>query len=290
MYHLHKIKAMKATITLFFFFLFFQINAQDSQIYTESGTSFFLQIGPTDNLYSTLVTIGNPSLFINETETSRVDRSTSIGLALELVRGNVGFRLQTNRIKIDETFSQRNFVTDNSFGQFTNNNSLTIRGEQINYEIVPGIHRYFQVNKWLFSGGLEMPFTIYDIYKFSQKNESEFISSSSEFSFEQTSSDEMTGELPGGYDIGLGANLGLQYALNNKLKLAIQYAPSIRHYKIGGETEFVRKTRQIFTEQFENEPAVTTDNAATTTISNTNTNSKIASFRQKMNFAVIFSF
>jgi hypothetical protein len=79
----------------------------------------------------------------------------------------------------------------------------------------------------------------------------------------------MTGEIPGGYDIGIGSNFGLQYAVNNTLKLAIQYAPSVRHYKIGGETEFVRKTRQTFIEQFENDPVITTDNATTTNFTNT---------------------
>ena len=281
---------MKAIITLFLFFIILQINAQDSQVYTESGTSFFLQVGPASNLYSKLVSINSPTSFFNDAQTSRIDRSISLGIALELVRGNVGFRLQTNRIKIDQTFEMNSFVTDNSFGQFSNNNSSMVRGEQINYEIIPGVHRYMQINKWLFSGGVEMPFTIYDIYKYRQETESEFVSISSDFRFEQTLSDEMTGEIPGGYDVGIGANFGVQYAVNNVMKLAIQYAPSVRHYKIGGETEFVRKTKQVFFEQFGNDPGFTTDNSTTTKITNTNTQAKTAEFRQKMNFALILSF
>jgi hypothetical protein len=281
---------MKAIITLFSLFLFLQANAQDRLVYTESGTSFFLQVGPANNIYSELVTIGTSASFFNETQSSRVDRSISMGIALELIRGNVGIRLQTNRVKIDETFELSSSISDNSFGEFTNSSSSVTRGNQINYEIIPGVHRYFQVNNWSFSGGIEMPFTVYDIYKFSQNTESEFSSSDFSFNFSQKLTDEMTGELPGGYDIGIGANFGLQYAFNNTIKVGMQYAPSIRHYKIGGETEFIRKSKQVFIEQFENEPETTTTNSSTINTTNTSTNSKTADFRQRMNFALIFSF
>ena len=282
---------MKTIIALFFLFSFtLQINAQDSQIYTESGTSFFLQAGPADNLYSKITTTDATISFFSDAQSSKTDRSISLGIALELVRGNVGFRLQTNRIRVDETFEMNSDITDNIFGQFISKSSTLIRGEQINYEVIPGIHRYFQVNKWLFSGGIEMPFTVYDIYKFSHNTESEFASSSPGFSFEQNLTDNMTGEIPGGYDIGIGANFGVQHAFNNTIKIAIQYAPSMRHYKIGGETEFTRETRQIFVEQFENDPPTITDSATTTVITNTSTQSKFVEFRQKMNFALIFSF
>jgi len=281
---------MKTLVTLLLSFFFLQINAQDSQIYTESGTSFFLQVGPADNLYSKIVTISFPASFFNENQLSTTDRSISMGIALELVKGNTGFRLQTNRIKIDETFENFSSTTDNSFGQFTSENSIVTRGSQINYEVIPGVHRYFQVNKWLFSGGMELPFTIYDIYQYSQIAENKFTSTSSGFSFDQETSDNTTGELPGGYDVGIGANLGMQYAFNNTIKLAIQYAPSIRHYKIGGETEFIRKNSQRFVEQFENEPPIITDTNTTTKVTNTSTQSKTADFRQKMNFALILSF
>jgi len=282
---------MKSNITLFLLVLFtLQLNAQEHQIYTESGTSFFLQVGPTDNLYSKLVSLENPAFVFNGSNASRIDRSISMGLALELVRGNVGFRLQTNRINIDETFEIRSSITDNSFGQFTSESSSIIRGKQINYEIIPGIHRYFQINKWLFTGGIEAPFTIYDIFQYSQIVENKFTSSTSGFSFDQETSDETTGELPGGYDVGIGANLGLQHAFNNTVKIAIQYSPSIRHYKIGGESDFTRKNKQRFVEQFENEPPNISESNMTVTTTNSSTQSEIADFRQKMNFAFILSF
>lgn len=207
-----------------------------------------------------------------------------------MIRGNVGFRLQTNRIKIDETFSLISSFSESNFGEFETTNSTITHGEQINYEVVPGVHRYFQVNKWLFSGGIEMPFTIYDIYKFTQTFENTFLSTSTDFRFEQTSTEEIMGEIPGGYDVGIGANFGIQYALNNNLRLAIQYAPSMRHYKIGGETEFERNINQTFIEQFQNEPEVFISNNANSNFSNTNTLSKVADFRQKMNFALVISF
>lgn len=282
---------MKNIITLSFLFFFLQINAQESTIYTEAGTSFFLQAGPVNNLYSKLISVGNSSVnSFNEAQSSEIDRSISLGIGLELVRGNVGFRLQTNRVKIDETFESSSSFTENSFGQFNSENSAVIRGEQINYEIVPGIHRYFQVNKWIVSAGIETPFTIYDIYKFSQSTQSDFSSSSGDFTFQQTVLDDLTGEIPGGYDVGIGANFGLQYAFTNSLKVAIQYAPSMRHYKIGGETQFVRRFRQSFSEEIQGQSPVVTNESSVSNTDNTNTQSKIAEFRQKMNFALVFSF
>ena len=281
---------MKTIITLLLFFSFLQINAQDAHVYTESGTSFFLQVGPTNNMYSKIVSAGSNASFFSEGQTSIVDRSVSMGIALELVRGNTGFRLQTNRIKIDETFEVSNSISENSFGQFTSENSSITRGEQINYEIVPGVHRYFQINKWLFSGGIEVPFTIYDIYKFSQEVENNFTTTSPEFNFEQQLFDNTTGELPGGYDIGVGVNAAMQYAFNNTIRVGIQYAPSVRHFKIGGETEFKRRIEQIFIEEFDNNPPAITNTTSITEINSTTTQSEIAEFRQKMNFILVFSF
>ncbi len=282
---------MKATITLFLLCLFLQTNAQDSRVYIEAGTSFFLQVGPTDNLYSKLVSIGTSfSPFIDDSKFSRIDRSISTGIALELVRSNVGFRLQTNRIKIDETFEISSTINDSSFGQFTSENTSVTRGNQINYEVVPGVHRYFQINKWLFSAGIEAPFTVYDIYQLTTMTNNKVTSISGDFSFKQTLSDEQMSEIPGGYDVGLGSNFGLQYAFNNNLKVAIQYAPSIRHYKIGGETASVRRFENVFVEEFDNQGPITTSNSSIMNTTSTSTLSKTAEFRQRMNFALIFSF
>ena len=281
---------MKTITTLVFLFFFLQSNAQDSRVYTESGTSFFFQIGTANNLYSELIEIGATASFFNDAQASKVDKSVSVGVGLEIIRANVGFRLQTNRIKIHETFEISSSTLDNNFGQFQSANSSISRGEQINYEIVPGIHRYFQANKWVFSGGLEIPFTIYDVYTFTQDTNSEFISNSSNFSFTQILTDEGISEMPGGYDVGIGVNLGLQYEVNSTLKLGVQYASSVRHYKIGGESEFLRKSEQIFTEQFEDEAPMTSNVNSIISVTSTNTHSKIADFRQKMNFALVFSF
>jgi len=237
---------MRQIIFFFFFLIGLQVNAQEGNVFTVSGISVLTQVGTAEDIYNDFIPRFSVETFqIVEKEFDREqNKSFAAGIGFEKITNNLGFRLMINRIKIDitKTFirDEDNFSPISSFFF-----SRTDKREQINYEIIPGFHRYFQQGRWTIAAGLELRLNIYGEYIFSERTDNTSTFNSVDEGFITSFENKTELEIPGGFGIGLGTNFGLAYSLSDDWRIGVSYTPGIRGYKIGGESEFLTTTTQI---------------------------------------------
>lgn len=277
-----------------FLFCFLQIlllgtlSAQEQGDYIQAQTSVFFTLGTADNLYAQAERVNNVNNFPGN---RNLNFNYAIGVGVETVRRNTAFRMHINRLHIEE-LRERSFVNENSgFGEIFSQEFISrTEVNQVNYQFTAGIYRYRQFGKWSFSLGAEIPVTFYDKYDYRFLNENKFDSASGTFSFRERNRQELTGELPSGYDIGFGMSAGVEVALTDWLQVGVNYPVGLRRYRIGGETDF-KQVNSFFSQTTENgETFPPFEQTNTTELTENNETAANFDFYQRLNLSLKFVF
>lgn len=280
----HQFLRMKRLMVLFLSLYGLVGFSQDTNVYIESGLSVQLNIHTPQKALRALNAFATNDI----TTEHRVDNSYALGIAVERIRTNTGYRLQANVIVIDQFAERRSRQLQGAFGDFVN--VLEVATKQIDYELILGLNRYVIKNKWLLGIGLEMPISF--LGKRTEVDNNEFSSSSSNgaFSFSQSSIQNEMITYPNGFSVGLGVNIGLYYRIVRMVRLGFTYAPSLRYTYSKGlvKGEVINKNLFLQTENGE-----VTDRQESNTITSINTdtkNIKVITFYGRLGVSLAFDF